>query len=77
MKIFDNTEKNTNEFAKLICKLDGAGLIGLTRLLQVKVFYDDVQDDNGKPMPRSGEAIIVHENKTQRRDNFLSLGLFY
>lgn len=58
MKIFDNTEKNTNEFAKLICKLDGAGLIGLTRLLQVKVFYDDVQDDNGKPMPRSGEAII-------------------
>jgi hypothetical protein len=22
------------------------------------VFYDDVQDDNGKPMPRSGEAII-------------------
>ena len=55
---FDIREKNTNEFAKLLVKLDGASLIGLTRLLQVKVFYDDVKDENGKPMPRSGEAII-------------------
>ena len=56
--IFDNKEKNVNEFAKLLSNLDGASVIGLTRLLQVKVFYDDIKDDNGHPMPRSGEAII-------------------
>ena len=55
---FDTAEKNTNEFARLLTKLDGASIIGLTRLLEVKVFYDDVRDDNGKPMPRSGEAIV-------------------
>ena len=56
--IFDNKEKNVNEFAKLLSNLDGASVIGLTRLLQVKVFYDDIKEDNGHPMPRSGEAII-------------------
>ena len=56
--IFDNKEKNVNEFAKLLSNLDGASVIGLTRLLQVKVFYDDIKDDNGHPMPRSAEAII-------------------
>ncbi len=56
--IFDNKEKNVNEFAKLLMNLDGASVIGLTRLLQVKVFYDDIKDENGHPMPRSGEAII-------------------
>ena len=55
---FDVKKKNVNEFAKLLCNLDGASIVGLTRLLQVKVFYDDVKDENGKPMPRSGEAII-------------------
>lgn len=58
MKILDNKEKNVNEFAKLITKLNAASIIGLTRLLEVKVFYDDVKDDQGHPMPRSGEAII-------------------
>jgi hypothetical protein len=56
--IFDNREKNLNEFARLLGALDGASLIGLTRILKVKVFYDDVKDENGHPMPRSGEAII-------------------
>lgn len=56
--LFDNKEKNVNEFAKLLINLDGASLLGLTRLLHVKVFYDDIKDDNGHPMPRSGEAII-------------------
>lgn len=56
--MFDSRKKNVIEFARLISTLDGASMIGLTRLLQVKVFYDDVKDENGKPMPRSGEAII-------------------
>lgn len=56
--LFDNREKNVNEFAKLIIHLDGASLLGLTRILQVKVFYDDVKDANGHPAPRSGEAIV-------------------
>jgi hypothetical protein len=55
---FDIKEKQTNEFAKLLTKLDGASIIGLTRILQVRVFYEDVKDDKGKPMPRSGEQII-------------------
>lgn len=73
--LFDNKEKNVNEFAKLIIKLDGASLLGLTRLLKVKIFYDDLKDDNGHPMPRSGEAIVedclvkFHSlNRTERRN---------
>jgi hypothetical protein len=55
---FDTRDKNTTEFAKLLTKLDGASVIGLTRILKVKVFYDDIKDGNGKPMPRSAESII-------------------
>jgi hypothetical protein len=56
--MFDTVKKNVNEFAKLLIKLDGAQVIGLTRILEVKVFYDDVKDEKGHPMPRSAEAII-------------------
>ena len=76
---FDNRDKNTTEFAKLICTLDAAALIGLTRLLKVKVFYDDIKDENGKPLPRSGEAIIedclvkFHSMNRQDRRKILTL----
>lgn len=76
---FDTAEKNTNEFARLLTKLDGASIIGLTRLLEVKVFYDDVKDDNGKPMPRSGEAIVedclvkFHSLNRQKRRQVLRI----
>ena len=75
MKVLDNKEKNVNEFAKLITKIKAPQLIGLTRLLKVNVFYDDVKDDQGHPMPRSGEAIIEDclikfyaMNRTDRRN---------
>ena len=55
---FDNKEKAVKQFAEYLVKLDGAAVIGLTRLLQVKVFYDDVKDENGHPMPKSGESIV-------------------
>lgn len=55
---FDNKDKDTQAFAKALIKLDGASVIGLTRLLKVKVFHDEVKDENGKPLPRSGESII-------------------
>ena len=55
---FNTKKKNVNEFAQLLAQMDGASVVGLTRLLQVKVFHDDVKDENGHPMPRSGEAII-------------------
>ena len=77
--MFDNRDKSTTEFAKLISKLNGAQVIGLTRLLKVKVFYDDVKDDNGHPMPRSGEAIIedclvkFHAMNRADRRNILKL----
>lgn len=76
---FDNRDKNTTEFAKLICTLDAPALIGLTRLLKVKVFYDDIKDENGKPLPRSGEAIIedclvkFHSMNRQDRRKILTL----
>lgn len=56
--MFDTVKKNVNEFAKLLIKLDGAQVVGLTRMLEVNVFYDDVKDEKGHPMPRSAEAII-------------------
>lgn len=72
---FDNKEKAVNEFAKCLIKLDAPTLIGLTRILQVKVFYDDVKDENGHPMPKSGEAILedclvkfYSLNREKRRD---------
>ena len=77
--ILDNREKNVNEFAKLLVTLDAASLIGLTRLLKVKVFYDDVKDSNGHPMPRSGEAIIedclvkFHSLNRQERRKILTI----
>lgn len=56
--MFDNKEKSVNEFAKYLVKLDAPTLIGTARLLQVQLFYDDVKDENDKPMPRSGESIL-------------------
>ena len=55
---FDNKEKSVNEFAKYLVKLNPAAIIGVTRLLKVKVFYDDVQDEQGHPMPKSGQSIL-------------------
>ena len=76
---FDTRDKNTTEFAKLLTTLDGASVIGLTRILKVKVFYDDIKDGNGKPMPRSAEAIIedclvkFHSMNRQERRQILKL----
>lgn len=73
--MFDNKEKSVNEFARLIGKLDAPTLIGLTRVLCVKIFYDDIKDEKGHPMPKSGEAIIedclvkfYSLNRAKRRD---------
>ena len=75
MKLFDEREKNTNEFAKLICTLKAAELLGLAKMLGVHLFYEDVKDEHGHPMPRSGEAIVEDclvkfyaLNRRQRRD---------
>jgi hypothetical protein len=58
MMFFNSKEKSVNTFAKYLVQLDAPTLIGLTRLLGVKIFYDDVKDENGHPMPKSGEAIL-------------------
>ena len=58
MKLFEEKEKNTEDFAKLICALKAAELLGLARMLGVRLFYEDVKDEQGHPMPRSGEAIV-------------------
>ena len=55
---FDTKEKAVNEFAKYLTKLDAPTILGLTRLLKVNVFYDDVKDSQGHLMPRSGETIL-------------------
>ena len=56
--ILNGRDRDTTKFAKLLANLDGASIIGLTRILEVKVFYDDIKDKKGKPTPRSGESII-------------------
>lgn len=53
-----NREKHLTEFATLMCKLDAASALGLARQLNVKLFYDDIKDEKGMPMPRGGEAIL-------------------
>jgi hypothetical protein len=43
------------------------------------VFYDDIKDDKGHPMPRSGEAIVedclikFHSMNRQERRNILKI----
>lgn len=56
--ILNCRDRDTTKFAKLLANLDGASLLGLMKILGVKVFYDDVKDKKGKPQPRSGESII-------------------
>lgn len=58
MKILDNREINAEEFVQLLCKLKAPKLLGLAGILEVNMFYSDVKDDNGKPMPRSAESIV-------------------
>ena len=72
---FDSKEKSVNEFAKYLVQLEPAAVIGVTRLLKVKVFYDDVQDEQGHPMPKSGQSILedclvkyYSLNREKRRD---------
>lgn len=58
--MFDNANRNkhTTDFAKLVTQLDGPTFLGVAKMLKVQLFYDDVKDDKGNPMPRSAEAII-------------------
>ena len=56
--LFNGKERSVNEFAQLIGKMEAAEFLGLAKILCVKMFYDDIKDENGKPMPRSGEAIV-------------------
>lgn len=50
--------KQLMEFASLIGQMDGATFLGLARILKVHSFYEDATDDQGHPLPRSGEAIV-------------------
>jgi hypothetical protein len=56
--LFDSKERSVNEFARNFVKLDAPTIVGLAKLLQVELFYPDIKDEKGYPMPRSGEAII-------------------
>lgn len=55
---FDNKEKSVNEFARSLVKLAPTEVLGVAKLLKVKLFYDDVKDEKGNPMPKSGESIL-------------------
>lgn len=77
--LLDNKDKNTTEFAKLLNTLDAPAFIGLTRLLKIKMFYDDIKDEKGHPMPRSAEAVIedclvkFHSMNRKERRNVLKI----
>ena len=51
--------KEMQEFASCIVKLEPAEFIGLCKILCVHVFNNEKKDENGKPMPREGEDIVV------------------
>lgn len=55
---FNTKEKSVNEFAMLIGKMNAETFLGVAKILNVKLFYDDAKDERGKPLPRSAEAII-------------------
>ena len=56
--MFDRKPKQTNDFALLFSKLDAPTALGVAIKLKVDLFYNDVLDENGRPMPRSGESIL-------------------
>lgn len=58
MQILNEREKNINEFARLLTEMRAVDVVAIAQMLDVKLFYDDVKDDNGQPMPRSAESII-------------------
>lgn len=69
MKINKKPNKTTKEFIELLGELDQIELIGITKILCVKLV-----DDKG---PRAGEDIILdiidtfeHLNRKQKRDIF-------
>lgn len=54
----DQQGKQIQEFSKLICKLDAATFLGVAKFVGVELFYKDVKDEQGHPMPRSGQSIL-------------------
>lgn len=55
---FKSNEKQLTEFAALLGQMNVTDFMGLAKLLEVHVFDNDKKDENGHPMPRSGEVII-------------------
>ncbi len=51
--------KEMQEFASCIVKLEPTEFLGLCKILCVHVFNNEKKDENGKPMPREGEDIVV------------------
>ena len=55
-----NKEKQLNEFAILLGKLDGAQLMGLTRMLRIRVFVEQEKNENKQEhlVPRDVTEVI-------------------
>ena len=51
--------KEMQEFVSCITKLEPTEFIGLCKILCVHVFDNNKKDENGKPIPREGEDIVV------------------
>ena len=56
-KMFFCKKRDINKFAKLICGLNGATMIGLAKYLRVKVFTEERDEDNAL-IPKDGGKII-------------------
>ena len=56
---FRTNERKLVEFANLISKMEVTEFIGLAKALGVHVFNNDVKDEQGHPMPREAEEIVV------------------
>ena len=74
--MFRSKEKQLNEFAILLGKLDGAQLMGLTRMLQVKVFTEQEKNEKEHLVPREAtevieECLVKFDGLNKRNRNYV------
>ena len=58
MAISEKNNKQINEFAEIVAKLDVPMFLGLAQYLRVHAFDNDKLDEKGKPTPRDAMDII-------------------
>ena len=74
--MFRRKEKQLNEFARLLGGLDGAQIVGLTRLLEVRVFIKQETEAKERFIPRDSaeiieECLVKFDTLKRRKRNYI------